>query len=222
MINIDSEIIAISLLGLPGSGKGTQAEFLVEKYEAISISIGELVRETLENHPNDNIKEEALKKYNKGIPQDDEFIKKIILQKLSKFEARNIIFDNYPFSEKQVADYLDILKNQNIHKHLLLNIKIDKSTALKRISHRVICSKCGESYIDYKARDICSRCGEKLTHRTDDSVDVVSKRVDEYLPRIANVSLLFKDTGSYIEVDGKKTPLEVREDINNKIAKWNS
>ncbi|MHA1675971.1 MAG: adenylate kinase family protein, partial [Candidatus Njordarchaeales archaeon] len=166
------------------------------------------------------LKEEITRKYNLGIPQDDQFIKNIILDKISKND-RSVVFDNYPFSTNQTDNFLEILSEKGVDQYLLINIKIKKETAINRISHRVICPKCGESYIDYKAKDVCEKCGEKLIHRTDDNRDVVAKRVDGYLPRIEEVSEAFKKMDKYIEIDGEKTPEEVKEEINSKLAKWN-
>ncbi len=222
MTNTKEKCFAISLLGLPGSGKGTQANFLIEKYNAVSISVGELVRNALKNYPESDIKTRAFEKYNSGQPVDDDFIKMIIADEISKHENRNIIFDNYPFSRDQMVDFKSILNQSKINKYVALNIEIDQKTALKRIQGRVVCPKCDKSFSGLSVGDICPKCNVALINRADDNDETVKNRITEYIPRIQKISKSFKAEGKYIHIDGERTPDEVREEINIKLKQWNN
>ncbi len=213
--------IAVALMGLPGSGKGTQAIFLLEKLNAVSISVGELVRNALKSYPESEIKSKAEEKYNSGQPVDDDFIMMIIKDEISKYKNRNIVFDNYPFSKNQMVDFKNIMKESKIDKYVALNIEIDQETAMSRIAGRVVCQKCGESFRGLAAGDICPKCNVPLVHRADDKEEVVKNRIIKYIPRIEEISKNFDREGKYIRIDGERTPEEVREEINSKFDKWN-
>lgn len=212
MTNIKNRYI--SMLGLPGSGKGTQAEVLSKAINAKVLSIGELVRKEINNK---KVDESIVNKYNRGEPQDDSFIKAIVNNEIKKLNNKIIIFDNYPFSEAQVLGYKNMINNSN---SLLIIIQISPETALKRISHRLICPQCRENYIDYKSSDYCEKCGTKLIERSDDKEKIVKQRISEYIPRINKIIEEFEDFGEVCEINGENTPKEVAKDIFKKVKTW--
>ncbi len=218
MTNINQRII-ISLLGLPGSGKGTQAEFLISEFNASHISIGELVREEI-NSNTPNLKKFNIKeKYDQGIPQDDSLVKMLIQNKLINTE-NNIIFDNYPFSKKQAEDFFEIIKELKVKNILAINIKISKKTSLDRISSRLVCKKCGEIFINNGKLTNCSKCGTKLIQRSDDKPNIVNKRLMFYIPRILEVRNMFTENARYLEINGENSINEVKIELLNKVNQW--
>lgn len=210
--------VAISLLGLPGSGKGTQADYLKNIYDGQIVSIGELVRREID--ANHNLSSEIIEKYNKGVPQDDKFVKELVEKALKSSKNNFVVLDNYPFSKEQLDDYKKITQDHGYTKKIMLNIIISPATALDRISHRLICPKCKISLIDDRSSDHCPKCGHKLVERRDDKAEVVKKRIDEYLPRVEEITKLFDKIGQVVKVDGEKSPEEVKDEIISKVDKW--
>lgn len=208
----------IVLLGLPGSGKGTQADNLVKMTALPVISVGALAREQLATHNFDDPFVAKIKSwYDQGIPQPDEVAFELIRRKLSLLEG-GVILDGFPLSLPQ-ADFLEKLVTENgWEAPALVYLKIKPETAVRRIVFRKICSKCGSVYTADED-ETCEKCGGLLTVRADDNEKTVKKRIDQYLPRINAVLERFSDFGKVIEIDGEPSPEIVWQSIIKEITK---
>jgi len=203
-----------SFLGLPASGKGTQADLFAKKHNLTQISIGNLVREAIQSD-DPQIDSASIKKlYEAGKPIEDEIIFDLLERKLAEIKT-GILFDNLPFSHKQ-AEWLDREVQKNgWQKPIIVYINISPDSAIKRISKRLYCSKCGATFNGNE--EICSKCGVALTHRSDDNPQALKARIGEYLPRLANVLGIYKSTGQVVEINGEQSIEVVTAEIEEKI-----
>ena len=127
----------IILLGAPGVGKGTVADFLVKKLKIPHIATGDILRE--EAKTNKNLREIM----NQGRLVPDEVVSEIIEKRLKKEDCKKgFILDGYPRTIEQ-AEFLD---KKNINTDVVINLKATEDKIVKRLSGRLICKKCGAIY----------------------------------------------------------------------------
>lgn len=219
----------IVLIGAAGSGKGTQSEFLKEKYNLLQISAGDVLREYRKN-PN--------AKYTKKINQFIEngqlvpvkivntLIKEHVEQNVfcKKCNYNGVIFDGYPRSIEQLK-FLDkfLKKNNNqIDTAIYINVPIEK--LVDRLTGRFACSKCGELYHKItkptKIQGVCDKCGNKtfVTRGDDANADAIKKRFEIFQNTTNLVLDEYNKKNIVIEVNGNQKPTEVFEEINKKIT----
>jgi adenylate kinase len=217
---INEKIKIISFLGLPASGKGTQAQILANKIGAKVLGIGDLIRDEIKNTDiSDPFYASMKEKYDKGIPQNDEVVNDIVKKNIQKF-GKNIIFDNFPFSEKQADLFFNLCCDIKADIPTLLLVIIDRESAIKRILSRKVCSSCETVYID-DGNQICEKCGGALVSRTDDNEETLAKRINEYIPRMEEVAVVFKKKGRVLKIDGEKSIKEVSEQIFKDLSNAN-
>lgn len=216
---MDNPKTIYSFIGLPASGKGTQADFLAKKLRVDSpIGMGELIREVISSDSTDPFVQEIKSRYDKGIPQPDSVAIDLLHRKLDN-SKNDIVLDNFPFTEEQARFLVTYLEDQKsfFHNLIVVYIKINPETAIKRATTRKICSDCGEIYA---ATDemICEKCGGALIVRTDDNVDTIKVRIDHYLPKINEVLSYYRQHNKkVIEIDGEKSVADVSSEIEANI-----
>lgn len=170
----------ILLLGAPGSGKGTLSEYLVDKYNFIHISTGNIFRDTITNNL-ENASE--LKEYiSKGLLVPDRLTNKVVenyLKKIKDVGCLNIVFDGYPRSIEQ-AKFLESFFIFDKVIYLSINDEI----LMKRLTGRRICGKCKKIYNVYfsppKKENECDYDHSVLTQRKDDIEEVINERLHTY------------------------------------------
>ena len=179
----------IVLFGPPGAGKGTQAKYLVKKLNSFQISTGELLREEI--YKNSDIGKKITNDMKNGKFVSDEIVNKLIENLVSDPQKKNrLIFDGYPRSLSQ-AKNLDILleaSNQKID--LILYLKVDKDTVVKRLEKRKI-----------------------IENRSDDETSTILKRFDTYMNTTKPVLNYYSENPKFRQIEGS---LEIDE-ITRKI-----
>ena len=179
----------IILFGPPGAGKGTQSKYLVNKLSSFQISTGDLLREEIKK--NSDIGKAITNDMKNGKFVSDEIVNKLIENLVSDPQKKNrLIFDGYPRSLSQ-AKNLDILleaSNQKID--LILYLKVDKDTVVKRLEKRKI-----------------------IENRSDDETNTILKRFDTYMSTTEPVLNYYSENPKFKEIDGS---LEIDE-ITRKI-----
>ncbi len=210
-----------TFLGLPASGKGTQARVFAFRRDIKVIGIGDLVRKKLENGDSrDPFVAEIRKRYDDGIPQRDEVVFDLVKDVLDQSES-GLVFDNFPFTAPQ-AGFLDhYIENNNLAEPVIIYLKVDPATVLKRIIRRRVCSECGAVYTGEES-SICEKCGGALVSRSDDNEDTVRTRIGQYLPRINEVVEAYSRKGRVIVVDGEPSVPEVEKAVEEAVAAFGS
>lgn len=210
-----NKIYKIIILGPQGSGKGTQAEFLSEKLNIPNISIGQLLRDEIEK--NDDVGKEVQDYMNKGQLVPNSIAHKLAKNRISELDCKNgFIFDGFPrilIQAKFIETVTDIT-------HVLL-VNISDEEAIKRLSGRRTCSKCGKVYhIKFnppKKENICDECGEKLEIREDDTEESIRKRLKIYHIETEEVVKYYQEKRILIKINGEQSIEEVKQEIFNKL-----
>jgi adenylate kinase len=196
-------------IGPQASGKGTQARIIAKKLGLIHISTGDLLRNIHEE-----IKQEVDNHLNKGELVPDKLMIKILKEHLSK-EEKGFILDGFP---RNLSQAKELIKNFKIDK--FIEISISDELAIKRLSGRLNCKKCGALYNILtspkpKKQGICDKCGGELYKRKDDNKEAIKKRLETYH---RETEPILKKYPSF-KVDGNKSIKEVTRDILRELEK---
>ena len=167
------------LLGAPGAGKGTQAEFICGKLSIPTISTGNIIRAALKAGTEMGLKAKEFIDNGQLVP--DDVVIGIIKERLSEDDCKNgFILDGFPRTIPQ-AEALD---EMGIEIDKVIDIEVPDEKIVTRMSGRRVCPKCGNSYhLIYKKpakENTCDACGEELVLRKDDHPDTVKERLDVY------------------------------------------
>lgn len=173
----------IVLLGAPGSGKGTQARKLVEKYGIPQVSTGDLLRAALaEGTP---LGKKAKAAMDAGQLVSDDIVLGIIRERLRKPDAKNgFILDGFPrnIPQAQALDQMLSALGQPIDAAVLMEVDFD--LIIQRLAGRRTCESCGTLYNTFtnpaKVHGLCDKCGSRLLHRADDNEETIGNRLRVY------------------------------------------
>ncbi|MEM0084319.1 MAG: adenylate kinase [Candidatus Methanomethylicia archaeon] len=203
----------IVILGPPGSGKGTQAKLISEKYGVPHISTGDVLRENISKKT--KIGEIVREYIERGELVPDEIIIKITIDKL--IEAVNVsggyILDGYPRTIPQA----EALEKSIIKPEIVIDIKLSEDECVRRLTNRRYCPNCGEVYNMLlkppRENEKCDKCNVKLLQREDDREDVIRRRFKEYYNKTKPVMDYYRSIGKLVEVDGGGSIEEIHKRI---------
>ncbi len=180
------------LFGMQGSGKGTQAERVMEKYQYEGISVGQLLREKAETEPRISEAQQ------KGVLVPDDIVEATVEEKIESLDAsQKVLFDGFPRSERQLEMYKRIAGRHEF-KTLALMINITEEEAIKRISTRYTCPECGAIG---DAPGKC-KCGTEMIRRKDDTEEAVKQRIAIFNKETTPLVKYFKEKGEFEEING--------------------
>ena len=194
----------IVLFGPPGAGKGTQAQFIVKKYNYFQLSTGNLLRNEVKLKT--TLGAEIEKLISNGKFASDETVNTLLKYSITNLKFRDrIIFDGYPRNIEQAKNLELILAdfNQNIGHVIFLNVT--KDIIEKRIMGRVTCDKCHMTMNEFfnKGQIELHPCGKEfLKKRTDDNFDVIAARYDTYMSATKPVLDFYSKKVNFTEIDG--------------------
>ena len=216
----DPEVVGkemnIVLFGPPGSGKGTQAKKLAEKYEIPHVSTGDILRENLKHQTALGL--EAKKYMDRGELVPDEVLIGIIKDRLSQPDCDSgCILDGYPRTKPQAEALEAILNELGKTLDVVVNIEVPDAEVLKRISGRRMCA-CGASYHllfnPPKQEGICDLCGRQLYQRDDDKETAVMNRLEVYKKQSQPLIEYYSRKGILVTVNGTAGIQEVFDEIS--------
>lgn len=173
----------IILLGAPGAGKGTQAEYLSKRFSIPHISTGDILRENVKNET--ELGKKAKEYMDKGLLVPDEIVIEIVKDRISKEDCKNgFLLDGFPRTIAQAEALDKVLQDLGQKIDKVLNIEVPDEKILERMSGRRICKNCGASFhVIYRPpqkEGVCDVCGGELYQREDDKEETVKKRLEVY------------------------------------------
>ena len=207
----------IILFGPPGAGKGTQAQFIVKKYNYFQLSTGDLLRK--ETNKKTQIGQEIEKLISKGDFVPDEIVDGLLRQSIANLKFRDrIIFDGYPRNIFQAKNLEKILKEFNQNISLIIFLNVTREIIEKRIMGRMTCQKCHISLNEFFNKDEIELhpCGkDHLVRRKDDNLTTIISRYDTYMNTTKPVLDFYSKNKNFYEVDGNLEIEEITIKIND-------
>ena len=205
----------IVLFGLPGAGKGTQADYISKKYNLHKISTGHLLREQAKSKSEFGLKIKT--RIDKGLLVSDDIIDKLVMQIASnKLYSNRLIFDGYPRTLSQAKNLNNLFKEYNQKIDFVFSLKVEENIIIKRILGRLTCTKCGVIFNEFFniPTDKNHKCGSNfLKKRVDDNEEILRDRFKTYNEQTAPILEYYKSQNLFVEIDGM---LEI-EQIHGKI-----
>ena len=207
----------IILFGPPGAGKGTQAQFIVNKHNYFQLSTGDLLRQEIKlNTP---LGSEVEKLISNGKFASDEIVNTLLRQSITNLKFRDrIIFDGYPRNIEQAKNLELILAefSQTIGHIIFLNVS--KDIIEKRIMGRMTCDKCNMTLNEFfnKEQIELHPCGKDfLKKRKDDNFEVVVARYETYMKTTQPVLDFYSRNENFTEIDGAAEIDQITNKIND-------
>lgn len=203
----------IVFLGPPGSGKGTQAKLLADRYGFVHLSTGDMLRRAIKDQTPVGVKAKGFVERGDLVP--DGIIIELISSCLSSIARQSkVILDGFPRTVAQ-AEALDGSSTTEVSK--AVNFTVPEDILIERLTGRRVCSKCGDSFhlvfIPPKSPGVCDRCHGNLVQRNDDSERVVRNRLEVF--RSQNQGLLdyYSNHRKFVGVDANQSVDSIQSEL---------
>ena len=204
----------ILLLGLPGSGKGTQGAILSNELALPHISTGDIFRKMILEESKDSKKLAEYMNEGKLVPSD--LVNKIVRKFILSDECHEgCILDGYPRTLAQAEYFISYIDT----KVSVIYLKIDDDVVVRRILGRIICTSCGKLYNKYfdkpNKEGVCDGCGaNEFIARDDDDKDTILARIEEYKKETLPLIEYYKHKGKFFTINAG----ESKEQVVNELA----
>lgn len=210
--------LRIILLGPPGSGKGTQAHQLCQRYQLGHVSTGDILRRNTQKGT--RLGEHAKEFIQAGELVPDELIFQMLEDLYNKTNGGEVgfVLDGFPRSESQAAALSEFLENRGQAVHKVLMLKLADDEIVGRLVHRRTCPKCGRSY-HLKASPpqqagLCDSDGTTLVWRADDHEKVIRNRLETYHEQTEPVAAFYGQRGVVATIDASSSIEAISGRIN--------
>ncbi|MFL6537835.1 MAG: adenylate kinase family protein [Chthoniobacterales bacterium] len=207
------------LLGAPGSGKGTQSEMITRHFGIPVTSTGTILRREMELGTLLGL--EVAERTKHGELVSDKLIIDLIEDYVRLHGAHGFVFDGFPRTIPQAEALEGILHRFHVPLDLAIWLDVTAETISERISHRLQCQSCGfttsEGAAVFSERAICPYCDGPLVRRTDDTPDVLQKRLDEFNAKTQPVGDFYARSNQLHRIDGNRDRESVFADISQLV-----
>src|SRR5690606_5670949 len=209
-------------MGLPGAGKGTQAEMIKAKYNIPHISTGDMFRQAIKEGTELGKKAKAY--MDEGALVPDEVAHGIVEERLAKSDCDNgFLLDGFPRTIPQAEALEAITKKLNKQIDYVIQVDVPAEKLIERLTGRRVCPSCGATYHVInkppKTEGVCDNCGTELVQRDDDKEETVQKRLEVNIEQTQPLLDFYKEKGVLVTVDGDQPIDKVFEDIVAAISK---
>ena len=200
------------LLGAPGAGKGTQSQFIVDKYGIPSLSTGNILREAVKNGTPVGTKAKGYMDAGQLVP--DDVIIGVIKERLEQPDAqKGFILDGVPRTVAQA----EALEKMGVDIDLVVDIEVADENIVERLSGRRVCEKCAAPYHTVfnpsKVPEMCDACDGKLIIRKDDQPETIMERLKTYHEQTEPLVGFYKQRGKLVEIEGSYSVEKTRDRI---------
>ncbi|MFI9559918.1 adenylate kinase [Nonomuraea endophytica] len=201
------------LVGPPGAGKGTQAQYIASNLSIPKISTGDIFRANVSGGT--ELGTLAKTFMDRGDLVPDEVTIAMVRDRLREDDAQDgFLLDGFPRNVSQAEVLRDMLKDWELGLDLVLELVVDDEEVVRRLAGRRTCSQCGRIWhveFDDKKDDVCDACGGKLFQRDDDKEETVRHRLEVYQEQTAPLVSFYAKDDLLVGVDATGPVEEVTQ-----------
>jgi adenylate kinase len=215
--------VRLVLVGPPGAGKGTQAQFIASHFAIPKISTGDIFRANVSEGTELGL--EARKYMDAGDLVPDEVTIGMVKDRLSQDDAQvGFLLDGFPRTVRQAEVLDELLEKLSAGLDVVLELVVDDDEVVRRLSGRRTCHQCGHVWhLDFdppQAEGVCDRCGGELFQRDDDSEDTIRHRLEVYADQTSPLIGYYGDLGLLRGVDATGPVEDVTERAINALRRF--
>ena len=198
----------IVFMGPPGTGKGTQAEKIIENYQIPHISTGDMFRKAIKDQT--ELGMEAKRYMDQGALVPDHVTIGIVKDRLSESDCKSgFLLDGFPRTVDQAKALDEILTSLDSKIDYVINIDVDLEILKERLTGRRICRSCGATYHMVfnppAVAGTCDKCGGELYQRKDDNEETVGNRLDVYVSQTKPLLDYYSLAGNLVNINGQQS-----------------
>ena len=184
------------LVGPPGAGKGTQAQFLAAHYSIPHISTGDIFRANLKAGTPLGLQAKGF--MDKGELVPDSVTNEMVKDRLTHDDVANgFLLDGFPRNVAQAEVLRAILAEKKAPLHAVLEFSLANEEIVARLSSRRTCKECGQPSV---GQEKCPQCGGDVYQREDDKAEVIARRLEVYQEQTAPIVSFYRNEGLLITV----------------------
>lgn len=184
------------LVGPPGAGKGTQAQFLAAHYSIPHISTGDIFRANLKAGTPLGVQAQSF--MDRGELVADSVTNEMVKDRLTHDDVANgFLLDGFPRNVAQAEVLRAILAEKKTPLHAVLEFSLANEEIVARLSSRRTCKECGQPSVGH---DKCPQCGGDVYQREDDKAEVIARRLEVYQEQTAPIVSFYRNEGLLITV----------------------
>jgi adenylate kinase len=215
--------VRLVLVGPPGAGKGTQAQFIASHFAVPKISTGDIFRTNVSDGTELGL--EARKYMDAGDLVPDEVTIGMVKERLSHDDtSEGFLLDGFPRTVQQAVVLDDMLGAHAVGLDVVLELVVDDEEVVRRLSGRRTCRRCGHVWhLDFDppaTEGVCDRCGGELFQRDDDSEDTIRHRLDVYADQTSPLIGYYGDKGLLRGVDATGPVEDVTDRAINVLRRF--
>ena len=205
------------LMGLPGAGKGTQAEKIIAEYQIPQISTGDMFRAAIANQTALGLK--AKEYMDRGDLVPDEVTNGIVKERLAQDDTKNgFLLDGFPRTLDQAKALDEMLADLGKKIDAVIDINVPEEVLVERLTGRYMCRSCGASFHKVfkptKVEGTCDRCGgREFYQRDDDKPETVKNRLAVNIKNSEPILAYYKEQGLLKSIDGNRDIDAVFKDV---------
>jgi adenylate kinase len=204
------------IMGIQGSGKGTQAKLLADAFDLVQMSVGDILRWNVQNHT--KLGAHVWRVVASGHLVEDDVVERVIRERLAIHDWNyGFIVDGFPRNARQAEFFLESYDIDGV-----INLELPDSEVERRVLARRLCSGCG---LDYnliahrpKVENVCEVCGSALTVRSDDNPEALAVRLREYHDKTKPVIEIFQRKEFVADIDATRSKGEIHTEIRERFG----
>ncbi|WP_018634602.1 adenylate kinase family protein [Parafrankia elaeagni] len=201
------------IMGVQGSGKGTQAKLMADELDLVHISVGDVFRWNVQNHT--KIGAQVRRIVASGHLVGDDLVESVVRTRLTEHDWNyGFIIDGFPRNARQAEFFLESYDIDGV-----IYLDLPDEEVVRRVLARRLCSRCGLDYNLIASRpqveDTCDVCGGALVTRSDDNPEALAVRLSDYHMKTRPVMEIFQRKEHVAVVDARRSVLEVQSEIRD-------
>jgi adenylate kinase len=204
------------IMGVQGSGKGTQAKLLADEFELVHIGVGDIFRWNVQHHT--KLGAQVRRAMAAGALVEDELVETIVRDRLAVHDWNyGFVIDGFPRNAPQAEFFLESYDIDGV-----VVLELPDEDVHRRVLARRLCSKCGLDYNLIASRPaepgICDACGGQLESRPDDTPEALAVRLADYHAKTLPIIELFERKEFVVHIDATRSVEEINAQIRERLG----